>query len=147
MEICPAMATQPPQPPTWTKWLLKDFCSPSSTLPARCAAPPGNGPHAEIGRGVSGQLGVSDTALSGTPPRLSGNPLQWLIGQTVVARAVNTVIKPTPLSLYVKNHCPCMFGFISRAALLTGRYQTRSGIYPGVFNPADVGGVSADGGW
>lgn len=38
-----------------------------------------------------------------------------------------------------------MFGFISRAALLTGRYQTRSGVYPGVFNPADVGGVSAEG--
>ena len=28
----------------------------------------------------------------------------------------------------------------SRAALLTGRYQTRSGIYPGVFEPNDLGG-------
>ena len=28
----------------------------------------------------------------------------------------------------------------SRAALLTGRYQTRSGIYPGVFNAANTGG-------
>ena len=28
----------------------------------------------------------------------------------------------------------------SRAALLTGRYQTRSGIYPGVFMSASVGG-------
>ena len=30
--------------------------------------------------------------------------------------------------------CPC------RAGLLTGRYQTRSGIYPGVFDPTDLGG-------
>ena len=29
----------------------------------------------------------------------------------------------------------------SRAALLTGRYQTRSGIYPGVFGAASVGGT------
>ncbi|XP_064397200.1 arylsulfatase A-like [Halichondria panicea] len=29
----------------------------------------------------------------------------------------------------------------SRAALLTGRYQTRSGIYPGVFEPNDLGGL------
>ena len=28
----------------------------------------------------------------------------------------------------------------SRAALLTGRYQTRSGIYPGVFSAASTGG-------
>ena len=35
------------------------------------------------------------------------------------------------------------FGSISRAAILTGRYQTRSGVYPGVFNPSDVGGESA----
>ena len=29
----------------------------------------------------------------------------------------------------------------SRAALLTGRYQTRSGIWPGVFSPGDRGGL------
>eukprot|EP00118_Oscarella_pearsei_P022434 m.259563 g.259563 ORF g.259563 m.259563 type:complete len:513 (+) comp40423_c1_seq7:3494-5032(+) len=29
----------------------------------------------------------------------------------------------------------------SRAALMTGRYQTRSGIWPGVFNPASTGGL------
>ena len=29
----------------------------------------------------------------------------------------------------------------SRAALLTGRYQTRSGIYPGVFGAPSVGGI------
>ena len=29
----------------------------------------------------------------------------------------------------------------SRAAILTGRYQTRSGVYPGVFTPANVGGM------
>ena len=29
----------------------------------------------------------------------------------------------------------------SRAALLTGRYQTRSGIYPGVFWPTSIGGL------
>lgn len=29
----------------------------------------------------------------------------------------------------------------SRASLLTGRYQTRSGVYPGVFYPASVGGL------
>ena len=29
----------------------------------------------------------------------------------------------------------------SRAALLTGRYQTRSGIYPGVFGAESVGGI------
>uniref|UniRef100_A0A8C5RGU4 Sulfatase N-terminal domain-containing protein n=1 Tax=Laticauda laticaudata TaxID=8630 RepID=A0A8C5RGU4_LATLA len=29
----------------------------------------------------------------------------------------------------------------SRAALLTGRYQTRSGIYPGVFYPSSRGGL------
>ena len=28
----------------------------------------------------------------------------------------------------------------SRAALLTGRYQTRSGVWPGVFFSASVGG-------
>ena len=28
-----------------------------------------------------------------------------------------------------------------RAALLTGRYQTRSGIYPGVFYPDSIGGT------
>ena len=28
----------------------------------------------------------------------------------------------------------------SRAALLTGRYQTRSGIYPGVFSSNSIGG-------
>ncbi len=28
----------------------------------------------------------------------------------------------------------------SRAALLTGRYQTRSGIYPGVFSSDSIGG-------
>ena len=28
----------------------------------------------------------------------------------------------------------------SQAVLLTGRYQTRSGIYPGVFEPNDLGG-------
>ncbi len=28
-----------------------------------------------------------------------------------------------------------------RAGLLTGRYQTRSGIYPGVFEEKDVGGL------
>lgn len=27
-----------------------------------------------------------------------------------------------------------------RASILTGRYQTRSGVYPGVFTPEDVGG-------
>ena len=31
----------------------------------------------------------------------------------------------------------------SRAALLTGRYQTRSGVYPGVFMSASVGGNSS----
>lgn len=31
--------------------------------------------------------------------------------------------------------------FWSRAALLTGRYQTRSGIYPGVLYPASKGGL------
>ena len=40
-----------------------------------------------------------------------------------------------------------LFVFITRAALLTGRYQTRSGVYPGVFSPPDVGGVSGEGGW
>uniref|UniRef100_A0A3P8RBK0 Sulfatase N-terminal domain-containing protein n=1 Tax=Astatotilapia calliptera TaxID=8154 RepID=A0A3P8RBK0_ASTCA len=29
----------------------------------------------------------------------------------------------------------------SRASLLTGRYQTRSGIYPGVFYPGSIGGL------
>ncbi|KAG9340023.1 hypothetical protein JZ751_022134 [Albula glossodonta] len=29
----------------------------------------------------------------------------------------------------------------SRAALLTGRYQTRSGVYPGVFYPGSIGGL------
>ncbi len=29
----------------------------------------------------------------------------------------------------------------SRAALLTGRYQTRSGVYPGVFFSNSVGGI------
>ena len=29
----------------------------------------------------------------------------------------------------------------SRAALLTGRYQTRSGVWPGVFSPPDIGGL------
>ncbi|XP_014663265.1 PREDICTED: arylsulfatase A-like [Priapulus caudatus] len=29
----------------------------------------------------------------------------------------------------------------SRASLLTGRYQTRSGIYPDVFSPGDIGGL------
>ena len=29
----------------------------------------------------------------------------------------------------------------SRAALLTGRYQTRSGIYPGVFLAGNIGGM------
>ena len=32
----------------------------------------------------------------------------------------------------------------SRAALLTGRYQTRSGIYPGVFEPNDLKGKIKD---
>ena len=35
------MATRPPPPPTWTRWRLKDSCSPSSTPPALCAVPPG----------------------------------------------------------------------------------------------------------
>ena len=30
----------------------------------------------------------------------------------------------------------------SRAALLTGRYQTRSGVYPGVFGGSSIGGMS-----
>ncbi len=29
----------------------------------------------------------------------------------------------------------------SRAALLTGRYQTRNGVWPGVFFSASVGGI------
>ena len=29
----------------------------------------------------------------------------------------------------------------SRSAILTGRYQIRSGIYPGVFDPDDLGGL------
>ena len=29
----------------------------------------------------------------------------------------------------------------SRAALMTGRYQVRSGIYPGVFGAASTGGI------
>ena len=50
-------------------------------------------------------------------------------------------------------HVAFYFGLISRAAILTGRYQTRSGVYPGVFNPNSVGGESAwreggrEGGW
>ncbi|KAM8972163.1 arylsulfatase A [Pelodytes ibericus] len=32
----------------------------------------------------------------------------------------------------------------SRASLLTGRYQTRSGVYPGVFYPASQGGLPLD---
>lgn len=31
-----------------------------------------------------------------------------------------------------------------RAALLTGRYQTRSGIYPGVLFPNNIGGLPAN---
>ncbi len=31
----------------------------------------------------------------------------------------------------------------SRAALLTGRYQTRNGVWPGVFFSASVGGIHA----
>ena len=38
-------------------------------------------------------------------------------------------------------NCSLPFGFSDRAALLTGRYQTRSGIYPGVFNPQNTGGM------
>ena len=34
----------------------------------------------------------------------------------------------------------CALKMYHRAALLTGRYQTRSGIYPGVFVPDDIGG-------
>ena len=30
---------------------------------------------------------------------------------------------------------------LSRASLLTGRYQTRSGIYPGVLYPGSIGGL------
>ena len=33
-----------------------------------------------------------------------------------------------------------MTSLLYRAALLTGRYQTRSGIYPRVFFPNDIGG-------
>lgn len=29
---------------------------------------------------------------------------------------------------------------LCRASILTGRYQTRSGVYPGVFTPPDIGG-------
>lgn len=34
--------------------------------------------------------------------------------------------------------CICLF---DRASLLTGRYQTRSGIYPGVLYPGSIGGL------
>ena len=47
-------------------------------------------------------------------------------------------------SLYpVDVPCEIIYIFLNslcRAAILTGRYQTRSGVYPGVFSPPDIGG-------
>lgn len=36
---------------------------------------------------------------------------------------------------------PCFVMMVFRASLLTGRYQTRSGVYPGVLYPSSKGGL------
>lgn len=38
-------------------------------------------------------------------------------------------------------HCPYLAVVVYRASLLTGRYQTRSGVYPGVLYPGSRGGL------
>lgn len=39
------------------------------------------------------------------------------------------------------NDCPYVALVVLRASLLTGRYQTRSGVYPGVLYPGSRGGL------
>ena len=44
--------------------------------------------------------------------------------------------------VFTQFYAPSPVGSPSRAAFLTGRYPARSGIYPGVFRPDDLGGES-----
>ena len=70
------------------------------------------------------QLGYGDLGVYGHPTSYTPN-LDKLAGEGILFKQFYTaspVCSP------------------SRAALMTGRYQTRSGIYPGVFGAPSVGG-------
>ena len=62
------------------------------------------------------------------------SPSRW--GSYTYYNILTTPIAKAVLSL-ISSHAQTQ---TCRAALLTGRYQTRSGIYPGVLFPNDVGG-------
>ena len=71
------------------------------------------------------QLGYGDLGVYGHPTSYTPN-LDKLAGEGLLFKQFYTaspVCSP------------------SRAALMTGRYQTRSGIYPGVFGAPSVGGI------
>lgn len=73
------------------------------------------------------QLGYGDLTPYGHPTSTTPN-IQQLANQGL---------------LFTQFYSSGPVGSPSRAALLTGRYQTRSGVYPGVFQPDDVGGEKA----
>ena len=51
------------------------------------------------------------------------------------------IIKTFQFLLFLLNDGPVLQQWLFRASLLTGRYQTRSGIYPGVLYPGSIGGL------
>ena len=117
---------------------------------------------AEVGRSmiymynVCVQLGYGDLSVYGHPTSHTPN-LDQMASEGLVFTQFYTaspVCSPSRLVAYQEYACcsvkhrMCMrashkhFIHAYRAALLTGRYQTRSGIYPNVFSPESIGGES-----
>ncbi len=72
------------------------------------------------------QLGYGDLSPYGHPTSITPN---------IMKMAQDGLV-------FTQFYAPSPVGSPSRAALLTGRYPPRSGIYPGVFRPDDLGGLA-----